>query len=221
MVLSLNNRNFVGLNIIKQMNKNIQIALNVVFALGIGYLLFTQSQQGESAKDIEEVVEEQMTEEVDEPLQVRYVNSDTIWGNYLFVDEMRDNLSKKQEEYRNDLERRLRAFEKEVMEFQQNAPTMSQFEGQEKQKQLLAKEQELTRLQEDLSVKLMEMEDKMKRDLRKSILSYLKRYRNEKVDVILDFSTSSSVLMIDDSLNLTQEVLIGLNEEYNQKNPKK
>lgn len=221
MVLSLNNRNFVGLNIIKQMNKNIQIALNIVFALGIGYLLFTQSQQGESAKDIEEAVEEQMTEEVDEPLQVRYVNSDTIWNNYLFVDEMRDNLSKKQEEYRNDLERRLRAFEKEVMEFQQNAPTMSQFEGQEKQKQLLAKEQELTRLQEDLSVKLMEMEDKMKRDLRKSILSYLKRYRNEKVDVILDFSTSSSVLMIDDSLNLTQEVLKGLNEEYNQKNTKK
>lgn len=221
MVLSLNNRNFVGLNIIKQMNKNIQIALNVVFALGIGYLLFTQSQQGESAKDIEEVVEEQMTEEVDEPLQVRYVNSDTIWSNYLFVDEMRENLSKKQEEYRNDLERRLRAFEKEVVEFQQNAPSMSQFEGQEKQKQLLAKEQELSRLQEDLSVKLMEMEDKMKRDLRKSILSYLKRYRNEKVDVILDFSTSSSVLMIDDSLNLTQEVLIGLNEEYNQKNPKK
>lgn len=221
MVLSLNNRNFVGLNINKQMNKNIQIALNVIFALGIAYLLFAQNQEGESEKDIEEVVEEQMTEEVDEPLQVRYVNSDTIWSNYLFVDEMRDNLSKKQEEYRNDLERRLRAFEKEVVEFQQNAPTMSQFEGQEKQKQLLAKEQELSRLQEDLSVKLMEMEDKMKRDLRKSILSYLKRYRNEKVDVILDFSTSSSVLMIDDSLNLTQEVLIGLNEEYNQKNPKK
>ena len=221
MVLSLNNRNFVGLNINKQMNKNIQIALNVIFALGIAYLLFAQNQEGESEKDIEEVVEEQMTEEVDETLQVRYVNSDTIWSNYLFVDEMRDNLSKKQEEYRNDLERRLRAFEKEVMDFQQNASTMSQFEGQEKQKQLLAKEQELSRLQEDLSVKLMEMEDKMKRDLRKSILSYLKRYRNEKVDVILDFSTSSSVLMIDDSLNLTQEVLIGLNEEYNQKNPKK
>src|SRR5690554_1192029 len=182
MVLSLNNRNFVGLNINKQMNKNIQIALNVIFALGIAYLLFAQNQEGESEKDIEEVVEEQMTEEVDEPLQVRYVNSDTIWSNYLFVDEMRDNLSKKQEEYRNDLERRLRAFEKEVVEFQQNAPSMSQFEGQEKQKQLLAKEQELSRLQEDLSVKLMEMEDKMKRDLRKSILSYLKRYRNEKVD---------------------------------------
>src|SRR5690606_39654115 len=139
----------------------------------------------------------------------------------LFVDEMRDNLSKKQEEYRNDLERRLRAFEKEVMDFQQNASTMSQFEGQEKQKQLLAKEQELSRLQEDLSVKLMEMEDKMKRDLRNSILSYLKSYRNEKVDVILDFSTSSYVLMIDDALNLTQEVLKGLHEEYNQKNTKK
>ncbi|MEX2380583.1 MAG: OmpH family outer membrane protein [Vicingaceae bacterium] len=203
------------------MNKNLQIALNVVFALAIAYLFFTQNQKKCSEGQLEETLEEQITEAVDEPLQVRYVNSDSIWSKYDFVSKMRDNLAQKQEEYRSDLERRLTTFEKEVMEFQQNAQTMSQFEGQEKQKELIAKEQELSRLQEDLSVKLMEMEDKMKRDLRKNILTYLKRYRNEKVDVILDFSTNSSVLMIDDSLNLTQEVLNGLNEEYKQKNSEK
>lgn len=203
------------------MNKNLQIALNVVFALAIAYLFFTQNQEKGVEDKFAETLEEQIAEEVDEPLQVRYVNSDSIWSKYDFVREMRDNLAEKQEEYRSDLERRLTTFEKEVMDFQQNAQTMSQFEGEEKQKELIAKEQELSRLQEDLSVKLMEMEDKMKRDLRKNILSYLKRYRNEKVDVILDFSTNSSVLMIDDSLNLTQEVLNGLNEEYKQKNSEK
>lgn len=203
------------------MNKNLQIALNVVFALAIAYLFFAQNQEKSSEDKLEENLEEQIAEEVDEPLELRYVNSDSIWSKYDFVSEMRDNLAQKQQEYRSDLERRLTVFEKEVMAFQQNAQTMSQFEGQEKQKELIAKEQELSRLQEDLSVKLMEMEDKMKRDLRKNILTYLKRYRNEKVDVILDFSTNSSVLMIDDSLNLTQEVLNGLNEEYKQKNSEK
>jgi outer membrane protein len=203
------------------MNKNLQIALNVVFALTIAYLFYAQNQESNSEEVLEETVEDQVAEEVDEPLQMRYVNSDSIWSKYDFVSEMRENLERKQNEYRSDLERRLSAFEKEVMAFQQNAPTMSQFEGQEKQKELIAKEQELTRLQEDLSVKLMEMEDKMKRDLRTSILTYLKRYRNDKVDVILDFSTNSSVLMIDDSLNLTDEVLKGLNEEYKQKNSEK
>lgn len=203
------------------MNKNLQIALNVVFALAIAVLFFLQNQEKSAEDNLKETVEEQLAEEVDEPLQVRYVNSDSIWSKYDFVSEMRDNLARKQDEYRSDLERRLKTFEKEVMDFQQNAQTMSQFEGQEKQKELVAKEQELSRLQEDLSVKLMEMEDKMKRDLRKSILTYLKRYRNEKVDVILDFSTNSSVLMIDDSLNLTHEVLKGLNEEYKQKNSEK
>lgn len=203
------------------MNKNLQIALNVVFTLAIAYLFFAQNQEKGSEDKLEENLEEQIAEEVDEPLELRYVNSDSIWSKYDFVSEMRDNLAQKQQEYRSDLERRLTVFEKEVMAFQQNAQTMSQFEGQEKQKELIAKEQELSRLQEDLSVKLMEMEDKMKRDLRNNILTYLKRYRNEKVDVILDFSTNSSVLMIDDSLNLTQEVLNGLNEEYKQKNSEK
>lgn len=203
------------------MNKNIQLAINVIFALAIAFLFYLQSDSKAVDAEVEEAVEAELVEEVDEPLQVRYVNSDSIWNKYDFVDEMRDNLAQKQNEYRSDLERRLSAFEKEVMDFQQKAPSMSQFEGQEKQKELIAKEQELTRLQEDLSVKLMEMEDKMKRDLRKSILTYLKRYRDDKVDVILDFSTNSSVLMIDDSLNLTNEVLKGLNEEYKKKNSEK
>lgn len=203
------------------MNKNLQIALNVIFAVAIAYLFFAQNEEKGSEDKLDESPEEQIAAEVDEPLQLRYVNSDSIWSKYDFVDEMRENLAQKQKEYQSDLERRVKTFEKEVMDFQQNAQTMSQFEGQEKQKELIAKEQELSRLQEDLSVKLMEMEDKMKRNLRKNILTYLKRYRNEKVDVILDFSTNSSVLMIDDSLNLTQEVLNGLNEEYKQKNSEK
>jgi len=204
------------------MNKNIQIAFNVVFILAIGYLLIIQQSVTKQQEGAIVEVKEEVGGSKESPIQLRYVNSDTIWAKYDFVDELRKNLADKQEEYRFDLERKITAFQKEIADFQEKAATMSQFEGHQKQKQLMEKEQELGRLQEELSIKLMEMEDKMKRDLRNNILKYLEKYKEREIDIIFDYSTNSSVLMVEDSLDLTNEVLKGLNEMYqNNKKEKK
>ncbi|MEQ8907627.1 MAG: OmpH family outer membrane protein [Vicingaceae bacterium] len=195
------------------MNKTIQWILNVIFIIAIVMLWLNPSTEAEEEKsneekpNFEEVVE-------NKKLQVRYINTDTIWSKYEYVKAMREDLQQKQNEYRADLESRLSRFEKEVMTFQEEAPKMSRFEGEQKQKQLMQKEQELGRVQEELSVKLMDMEDKMKRDIRKSILKQLKSYQTKEVDMILDFSSNSSLMMIEDSLNITDQVVKELNTAY-------
>ena len=87
--------------------------------------------------------------------------------------------------------------------------------------ELMEKEQKLTQLQQEMSSQLMEMEDQMKLTLRDSILSYLKNHHGENADIILDYSSNSSVLMVQDSLDLTNIVLKGLNDEYLNRNKKK
>jgi outer membrane protein len=200
------------------MNKQIQWVLNIVFAIGIGFILWNQNKTEEVK---EEPKQEATQTKEEEPLEVRYVNSDSIWANYDYVKKVRKDLTQKQSEYRTDLEQRMAAFEKEVMAFQEEAPQMSRFEGEQKQKVLMEKEQELGRIQEDLSSKLMNMEDKMNRDIRTTILKYLKKYKEENVDLILDFSSNSSVLMVEDSLDITKRVLEGLNQEYQAKQKEK
>lgn len=204
------------------MNKNIQIVLNIVFALAIAFLIYQQQSADKTQEGVDTAINN-VADSLSTPksIQLRYVNSDSIWSKYKYVDELRNNLKKKQAEYQSNLEQKFKAFEKEVGDFRQAAATMSQAEGEQKQKDLMAKEQRLTELQQDLSSQLMDMEDQMKLTLRDSILSYLKNHHGNNADVILDYSTSSSVLMVDDSLNLTSSVLKGLNDEYQDRNKKK
>lgn len=203
------------------MTKTIQWILNVVFITAILFLWLTRSKNNQVHEIKPNQMEVSSQNKAVEKLEVRYINTDTIWLKYDYVKAMREDLQRKQEEYRDDLQKRLSDFEKEVMTFQEKAPQMSRFEGEQKQKQLMQKEQDLGRVQEELSVKLMEMEDKMKRDIRLSILQQLKSYQSKNVDMILDFSSNSSLMMIEDSLNITDQVLIELNESYNQNNKQK
>ena len=194
------------------MNKTIQWVLNVVFLIAILYLAF----RGNKMEEVEiekEVVESSVIDTLqNSALTIKYVNTDTLWSKYNLVSEMRKNLESRKSEYERDLEQSIKSFEKEVMEFQEAAPTMSRFEGEQKQKSLLQKEQELGRKQEELSMKLMEMVDQMKRDIRSKILKALKKYESQDVDMIFDYSSSSSLLMVGDSLDITEEVLEQLNQ---------
>lgn len=191
--------------------KAVQWVLNAIFGIGILYLVITVNSNCQKEEQVEEV-EEVISQEQNSNLL--YVNTDTLWKNYKLVDELREDLAQRKNQYNNDFENKLRAFEQEVVDFQKNAATMSQFEGQQKQKELLEKEQSLAKLEEELSMRLMEMEDKMKRDLRNKILAYLRNNKQDGVDFVLDYSTNGSLLTVNDSLDITASVLNGLNAAY-------
>ena len=200
------------------MQKSIQWILNGVFAIAlIGLWMQGNNQQEESKTNLEPLQQEESAE-MEQDFEVRYINTDTVWAQYELVEEMRKNLERRKNEYEADLEKSLRSFEKEVMDFQEAAPKMSRFEGEQKQKSLMQKEQELAKKQEELSMRLMDMEDQMKRDVRNRILKGLRKYQDDKVDMVLDFSANSSLLMIEDSLDITPEFIQQLNADLEKKN---
>ena len=194
--------------------KSIQWVLNILFAIILGYLLINSfSNEPAKAENVEqpEVVE---VGEESSKLVVRYINSDSIYAHYEMVNDLRKDLESRQKQYSSSLEARVKAFEQEVITFQQNAQTMSQFEGQQKQKELLAKEQELGAMQQDLSSKLLEMENKMQRDIRENVLNYLESFKSQGVDLVLDFSSNSSLLMAQDTFDISSAVIDSLNVRY-------
>lgn len=195
--------------------KSIQWVINILFAIILGYLLinsFSDESVKEELADDVGLVEVAEEESVD--LVVRYINSDSIYAHYEMVKDLRKDLESRQKQYSSSLEARVKAFEQEVVDFQQKAQTMSQFEGQQKQKELLAKEQELGVMQQDLSTKLLEMENKMQRDIRDNVLNYLESFKSQGVDLVLDFSSNSSLLMAQDTFDISSAVIDSLNVRY-------
>lgn len=200
------------------MQKTIQWILNGVFALALIGLWLQSNDREQEASSVQQDLPRQKEEPADDQVfEVRYINTDSVWAQYDLVESMRKDLEKRKSEYESDLESSLRLFEKEVMEFQEAAPKMSRFEGEQKQKALMQKEQELGKKQEELSLRLMDMEDQMKRDVRNRILKGLRKYQEDEVDMVLDFSSNSSLLMIEDSLDITHEFIQQLNADLKQK----
>ena len=138
--------------------KNLSLGLNAVLILAVAILYYLHFS---SATPVEETVVESLVEMKEDPVnetgkiasKIGYLNTDSLRANYKFYDELIAKLKGRERKYEKELSSKSAAFEKEVMEFQQKAPTMTQFEGQMRQKELGKKEKDLYALQEKFAIK--------------------------------------------------------------------
>lgn len=161
------------------------------------------------------------TASVDAP--IAYINTDSLWNKLDMVKEMNKALEQEKATYENQFKARATAFQTEVRNFEAKASTMSQFEGQAKQQELMKQEQELYDYQDQLSEKLAISEQKKSEEFNKTLKAFLKSHNEEhQYKYILAYSQIGSVLMADSTLEITNQVVELMNAEYNaQKAAKK
>jgi outer membrane protein len=129
--------------------KNISLALNAVLVVAVAilfYLHFSNLPKVEEEIVVDEIENEKMDELVDEEKissNIAYLNVDSLQSNYKLYSELINKLKRRQAKYEKELQSKSALFEKKVMEFQKKAPTMTQFEGQMRQKELAEEEQVL------------------------------------------------------------------------------
>lgn len=150
-------------------------------------------------------------------VSIGFVNSDTIMENYSLVKNMKDSLEAKQTAAEASFTSQQTAFENSVLDYQTKMKANSlSIEEATKTETLLTQQQEyLYKLNEELSTKLAEEEVKMNAMLQDSIMNFLKRYNKKyNFDYILGFAPGSGILYANDSLDITNDVLDGLNKDY-------
>lgn len=198
--------------------KALQWVINIVLIMAVLYLAFNTNDQDLKIEDSKPIatIDDTNDEGGSESYVIRFINSDSLYKKYDMVKDRFDQLELQQQQYSSSLELKIQRFQQEVQDFQQNASSMSQFEGQMKQKELLQKEQELSELQQELSSKLLDMEQNMQRELRAKVIEKLEEFKLEGVDLILDYSATSSLLVANDSLDISEQVIKYLNTEYKE-----
>ncbi len=208
--------------------KNLSLGLNALLIIAVAILYFLHFSS--ATPKIEEVAtaEIEMPEEPVEEIEkinssIGYLNMDSLRTNYKLYNEMIDKLRARERKYEKELSSKSAAFEKEVMEFQQKAPTMTQFEGQMKQKELAKKEKELYDLQEKFATKFQNEQTKLDEEFQRKISDFIKKYNQEKdYNMILGGSKMGSVVLEHkQGLDITSEIVGGLNEQYDLENAPK
>ena len=148
--------------------------------------------------------------------KIVYVNADTLLEKYEYFKDIRNSLEEKAKKAQADLQSRSNAFQREVADYQQKAPTMSASDRQSTEERLARKQDELARHNQNASTSFAQEEASENEKLYSKITDYLKKHSKAKgYKLVLTYSTSNpAVLYADESLEITDEVLEALNTEY-------
>lgn len=201
--------------------KNLSLVFNAVLAVCVAilfYLHFSSKNAGSSSKN--EIIITDSTG-VSTPLvldlkpsQFVYVNSDTLLENFEMTKVIRKELENHRKSSENSFQSKVQAFQSEIQNLQERASSMTQEQGEAKQKELAVREQQLGEMQSQLQEQLGKKEAEKTEALHNFISDYLKRNYSDKYTYILGYSQGGGILLANESLDITNEVVKGLNKEY-------
>ena len=194
--------------------KNISLILNVVLLIAVIVLYVLQFSGGATETDVP--VQDSTATELGD-LTVAYVDSDSLLSNYAFMDEIQEKLEKSRQEKDAQYQTRVKSLEREVNSFQRTMNTMTIGQARAVEEDLQKKQQNLILLRDQLSQSLLIEENNYQNEIYDNVAAYVKEYAEENdLHVVLNFQRGTGVIYANKGLEITRDILDGLNEEYRQ-----
>jgi outer membrane protein len=190
--------------------KNLSIILNVILlvAVVVLYVLFFTS-----GKKPNGVSSRNDTTNLD--LKIAYINSDTVLKYYDYLKVNKDQLEAKTTKLKQDFRQRAIGLDSEIKAYQRNVSSMTLGQVRAAEEDLAKKQQNLQMYEQTLSQQIMEEEARLNKELYDRVTTYLKEYGSEKgLQLVLKYDPTSDVLYGTSGIDITQDVIAGLNQAY-------
>jgi outer membrane protein len=157
--------------------------------------------------------------------KIAYVKTDTLAEAYEYYNDLKTDLMLQQQEMEQDLTARYKSLQTRSMQIQRDlqARMITPSSAEEKQQKLQLELQKFQEDQQRYELEMMEKSQKLTLEILDSIQNYLKVYnKDKKYSMILTTDTiGSNILYADKSLDITVDVIKGLNKRYNEAKGKK
>ena len=148
-------------------------------------------------------------------LNIAYVKADSVIMNYILAEELHDEFTRNQESFTTDYGKKRQTFERDAAGFQeklQRGGFLSEQSAVRERDRLLGIEQEIQKMDQDLSTRLGEMQGTNNQRVLDSLMNTLKGFNaTKKYDYILN---GANVLIGNEGHNITAEILKRMNEKY-------
>jgi outer membrane protein len=177
-------------------------------------VLFILQFAGKKQDDKEKVIFSE--DSVSVHLPIAYVDADSLLPNFNFYTHLMNDFEIKLSKQKGQLDSRLQAFQKEVLEFQQKAQNnafLTRERMEQEQIRLSRKQEELERSAAQIEQELAQEKNRIDRQWSDTLSTGIKEFNNNPKKYQLIF-TKGNILYADESYNITQEVIEYLNAHY-------
>ncbi|MBX2916175.1 MAG: OmpH family outer membrane protein [Cyclobacteriaceae bacterium] len=192
--------------------KNISLALNGILVVAVAVLYYLHFSSGSKSSSVATGAGTIPTD-----IKIAFINSDTVLKHYDFFKATVEKLEAKGKKLDQDLQSRAQSLQNDIAAYQRNYGSMTIGQAKAVEEDLGKKRQNLDMYQRSLEQELMEEQAKVNEDLYLKVTNYLKGYAQDKeLQVVLKYNTSSDLLYGGSAIDITQDVIAGLNEQYKQ-----
>jgi len=148
--------------------------------------------------------------------KIVFVNSDSLLTKYEYFKALKVKMETKTKAAESDYAAKQQAFQREVQQYQAQQNTLPADQRAATEQRLQRKGQELQAYQQNAGAALQNESAKENEALYNKVAEYLKGYAKTKgYKMVLTYSKgNSAILFADDSLDVTSDVITGLNEAY-------
>ncbi|WOK08826.1 OmpH family outer membrane protein [Imperialibacter roseus] len=197
--------------------KNLSTVLSVVLLAAVAVLFYLVLSNKSASSDPEVASLDSSIDRISGDLSIAYVNSDTLLSKYEYFKDISSDLEKKRAKLESEYRNRAEGLQREIQNFQNTAQNMTMNQARAKEEELTVKQQNLYQYQQTLGQQLVEEETKLNEQLYNAVSGYLSEFSgSNKYHLVLTYTKGSGVLYADKRLDITDEVIKGLNKSYLQ-----
>ncbi|MBM3176893.1 MAG: OmpH family outer membrane protein [Bacteroidetes bacterium] len=193
--------------------KNISVVLNVVLLVAVGALYFIHFSSSPSATA--------PAGPSGDGLKIAYIQADTVLKHYDYLKAEQEKFDDKGKKIEQDMKNRAQSLQTEIQAYQQNVNNMTIGQAKAVEEDLGKKQQNFELYRERATQELMAEQDKLNKALYDKVTAFLKDYGTKNgYHVVLKYNTASDVLFASEGLDISRQVIEGLNDEYRKESGK-
>lgn len=200
--------------------KNISIALNVLLLIAVGVLYAKVFSGNNTVKTPEKKVVSAGADPIPQSISIAYIDMDSLHEKITYIKNIRAELENDQRSIETKWQNGYRNLESQKNAFiKSKGNSITQQEAEKFQGELLQQQQAIDGEKQDAAQKLSAKSYKFMDDIQKKLKDFLADYNKDKnFQYILTTGTGLDYMLYKDSaLNITNDVIQGMNEKLNPK----
>ncbi|MBP3740432.1 MAG: OmpH family outer membrane protein [Bacteroidales bacterium] len=157
-------------------------------------------------------------------LKIAYVDTDTIMAKYQYAIDLNEELLAYKDQQEKYYQQQMTQFQTDYNNYLQTGASLTLTQQQAKEAELKQRMEKMSTLEQELMAKVAERQLSENTKLLNAIFAFIREYNaaNQQFDVILRKSFNDTpVLYANPAMDITEEILTGLNEEYKSVKGKK
>ena len=197
--------------------KNLSLLLNVLLIVAVGILYYLHFS-GKKIADVKpKIMAPKITGSETGHTAIAYVEMDSLNDNIIYIKTKRKELEAEQKKIETEWENGYKSLEAKRDNFLKKGNAITQEMAQQFQGELAQEQQQIDEKKQSLSQQLNEKSYKFMDDIQKKLKDFLGEYNSQKNFTYI-FTTGTGLdymVYKDSSLNITADVIAGMNEKMN------